>query len=100
VILVFAFEARRCNWSRSGRLDDLQLRWLVLPALAYLLWHHRKRFFADPRLGLTGIAASAGCGVAWLVFDLPTSAWGGNSRSSPRFPASSYPPLACGLFAR
>ncbi len=55
-------------WSTS---TTYSYAWLVLPALAYLLWYHRQRLSADhPTWSLIGIAASATCGVAWLAFDL------------------------------
>jgi exosortase len=45
--------------------------WLVLPTLIYLLWHHRRRFFAcRPTWSLFGIAAAGFCGTAWVAFDL------------------------------
>jgi exosortase len=72
VVLVFAFQSTAMElvsiWSAS---TSYEYAWLVLPALAFLLWHHRQRFSADrPTWSLIGIAASAACGVAWLVFDL------------------------------
>ena len=72
VILVVAFQATAMEllsiWSNS---ITYSYAWLVIPVLAYLLWHHRKRFSDDdPTWSLAGIAASAACGVAWLAFDL------------------------------
>src|SRR5205085_7166173 len=72
VVLVVAFQSTAMQlvsiWSAS---TTYSYAWLVLPAVAYVLWHHRERFFADrPSWSPIGIAASAGCGVAWLVSDL------------------------------
>src|SRR5437762_2720490 len=72
VFLVFAFQSTAMQlvsiWSSS---TTYSYAWLVLPAVAYILWHHRERFFADrPSWSPIGIAASAVCGVAWLVSDL------------------------------
>src|SRR5438270_11311619 len=72
VVLVVAFQSTAMQlvsiWSAS---TTYSYAWLVLPAVAYVLWHPRARFFADrPSWSPIGIAASAGCGVAWLVSDL------------------------------
>jgi len=71
-VLIIAFQSTVVElvsiWSSS---TSYSYAWLVFPALAYLLWHHRQRFIVDqPTWSFWGIAGAASCGVTWLVFDL------------------------------
>lgn len=51
--------------------------WAVLPSLAYLLWHHRRRFAGVPLTpGIAGILATGACGLGWLIADLANLAVG------------------------
>jgi exosortase len=72
VLLLVAFNATAMElisiWSTNSTYG---YAWLVLPTLTYLLWHHRRRFFAcRPAWSLFGIVAAGCCGTAWVAFDL------------------------------
>ena len=55
-------------WNSS---DTYQIAWVVLPTLAYLIWHHRARFGAAPLTGSAlGVLAAGVCAVLWMAGDL------------------------------
>jgi len=75
--------------------------WLVVPALAYLLWHHRQRFFAlRPTWSLAGIAACCACGVAWLASDLANIGLGRQAAFVAAIPSLALAAVGGRAFAR
>jgi exosortase len=54
-------------WLRS---NTYTYAWVVLPTLAYVLWHNRRRLAVLPVTGSAwGIVAAALCGLAWIAAD-------------------------------
>lgn len=55
-------------WNSSSMY---QIGWVVVPTLAYLLWHHRRRLSELPLTGSgLGVLAAAGCAFLWAVGEL------------------------------
>lgn len=72
LVVLFAHQATvsvtLATWSRS---KTYQFCWVVLPTLAYLIWHFRSRFgMYVPAGSMTGAAAALVFSVLWIAGDL------------------------------
>jgi exosortase len=55
-------------WNRS---ETYKFAWVVLPTLAYLLWHNRRRLaMLTPLPSASGIVVATACGAMWIAGDL------------------------------